>query len=265
MSTKKYLVKEVFKKAELESAKSTKNGLSTYLENYIWENYKYSISSKSLSRYYDNFILDKHVKQDIAQNTLDYFAKYIGYENFGEFSSQHQSNIIEDDLQPIIISEEEDILIDEHYYQLEKVVEEPIIEEIIPRKKNFFESIKKQNVKYLTSGGISMALVAGTLLFNQSNTDNACMVWKENHYEEILCDETNPQMKAIPYNENISQLQKITRPDTLNFDNAIGNVWYNKSDGKVEFFTNYGLHPENGKTLKPVSKYILNKYAMKND
>lgn len=34
---------------------------------------------------------------------------------------------------------------------------------------------------------------------------------------------------------------------------------------KVEFFTNYGLHPENGKTLKPVSKYILNKYAMKND
>ena len=64
---------------------------------------------------------------------------------------------------------------------------------------------------------------------------------------------------------NISQLQKITRPDTLNFDNAIGNVWYNKSDGKVEFFTNYGLHPENGKTLKPISKYILNKYALKND
>ncbi|MGV0948376.1 hypothetical protein ACTS93_14730 [Empedobacter falsenii] len=83
------------------------------------------------------------------------------------------------------------------------------------------------------------------------------MIWKENHYEEIECEETSPQMNAVPYNEIVLQLKKITKPDTLNFGNALDKVWYTKKNSEVEFYTNYGLHPENGKTLKPVTKYIF--------
>ena len=91
------------------------------------------------------------------------------------------------------------------------------------------------------------------------------MIWKENHYEEIECEETSPQMNAVPYNEIVFQLKKITKPDTLNFENALDKVWYTKKNGEVEFYTNYGLHPENGKTLKPVTKYILTKYVLNNE
>ncbi|MGG8497732.1 hypothetical protein ACQY1Q_15080 [Tenacibaculum sp. TC6] len=38
-------------------------------------------------------------------------------------------------------------------------------------------------------------------------------------------------------------------------------VWYGKNaHGDLELFTSYGLHPETGKTLKPISNYMINKY-----
>lgn len=58
-------------------------------------------------------------------------------------------------------------------------------------------------------------------------------------------------------------LRKITRPDTLTEENSLGKVWYDKSNNHVEFFTHYGKHPKNGKTLKEVTSHILEKYAKK--
>ena len=261
MSTKKYLFEKVFEKAKRECGNQSKNGMSVYLEKIISDDYNYSITSKSFSRHYNDFVKGDNLEKEINPALLNILAEYLGHENFADFNQQFDK--IENDLQPIIISEEEDAILVDEPYQLEKIVEKPFIEDKLPKKKSFFEAIKNQNIKYFTGGGIATALVAGSLLLNNPNTDNTCMVWKENHYEEIECNETNPQMNAIPYNEDISQLQKITRTDTLNLDNAIGNVWYNKSNGKVDFFTNYGLHPENGKTLKPVTEYMLKKYAIK--
>ena len=47
-----------------------------------------------------------------------------------------------------------------------------------------------------------------------------------------------------------------------NYDNPL--VWYGKSPNKreYEFFNHPGLHPETGKTLKPISKYIIKKYTL---
>ena len=56
-------------------------------------------------------------------------------------------------------------------------------------------------------------------------------------------------------------MQKITRPDTLTFENAENRVWYDKSNNQVEFFTQYGLHPTNHKTLRAVTKHMIDKYA----
>jgi len=58
--------------------------------------------------------------------------------------------------------------------------------------------------------------------------------------------------------------KRITRPDTLTVNNSLGKVWYNKSKNHVEFFTSFGKHPENEKTLRDVSERILENYAGKN-
>ena len=127
------------------------------------------------------------------------------------------------------------------------------------------EKIKLQRNNIIAGGSIATILVSGGLFLNSINQNSSCMIWKENHYEEIECEETSPQMNAVPYNETVFQLKKITKPDTLNFENALDKVWYTKKNGEVEFYTNYGLHPENGKTLKPVTKYILTKYVLNNE
>lgn len=50
--------------------------------------------------------------------------------------------------------------------------------------------------------------------------------------------------------------------DLIFFDKS-GNaqIWYGKNlKGELEIFTSLGLHPETGKTLKPISKYMIEKY-----
>ena len=38
-------------------------------------------------------------------------------------------------------------------------------------------------------------------------------------------------------------------------------LWYGKNKNKeLEYFTAFGKHPETGKTLKPITKYMIAKY-----
>ena len=87
-----------------------------------------------------------------------------------------------------------------------------------------------------------------------------CMYWNNEEYVPVYCDETVPNHHVEQRKEDLMNLKKITRTDTLNIDNSIGKVWYDKTNNKVEFFTYYGVNPETGKTLKKVTKYILEKY-----
>ena len=257
MSTKKDLFEKVFEQAKKECGSSSKNGMSVHLEKVISDDYNYPITSKSFSRHFDDFVKENNLKKEISPDLLNILAHYIGYESFGEFNQKNQltkSNEKKVDkiasVEPIIndnISEEESII------------------NLSSKKNNFFEKIKLQQNKLIAGSGIASIIVGSGLFLNSFNNTSSCMIWKENHYEEIECEETSPQINAIPYNETVFQLKKITRIDTLNLDNSIDKVWYLKKNGEVEFYTNYGLHPENGKTLKPVTKYILTKYVLNNE
>ena len=87
-----------------------------------------------------------------------------------------------------------------------------------------------------------------------------CMYWNNEKYIPIYCDEIILNHHVEQQNDELMKLQKITRADTLNAENSLGKVWYDKSNNKVEFFTNYGVNPETGKTLKKATKYIIEKY-----
>ena len=69
--------------------------------------------------------------------------------------------------------------------------------------------------------------------------------------------------KKLQEERTKEMLKKITRPDTLTVENALGKVWYAKSNRRVEFFTHHGIHPENGKTLREATAYMIEKYAKK--
>lgn len=88
------------------------------------------------------------------------------------------------------------------------------------------------------------------------------MYWDKDRYVATDSSSLGPQVEVIPMDKkNFRYLRKITRPDTLTVDNAFGKVWYDKSDNNVEFFTSFGKHPENGKTLKDASEYIIETYG----
>jgi C1A family cysteine protease len=95
------------------------------------------------------------------------------------------------------------------------------------------------------------------------------MVWVKNHYQAVEYDKVKDTADAIPLNQYaLDNFKKITVSDTATFfKNGDYNrplVWYGKSSNKkeYEYFNQPGLHPETGKTLKPISRYIIKKYIL---
>lgn len=119
-------------------------------------------------------------------------------------------------------------------------------------------NLKSTKVK---SAGVATAilLITGVVSYNASTKIN-CIQWKENHYEKIDCNNNvpNPLLKDV----NIETFKKITPNDsTIFFEYGHAIVWYGKSSsGEMEFFNSRGLHPETMKELKPITKYIIDKY-----
>lgn len=95
-----------------------------------------------------------------------------------------------------------------------------------------------------------------------------CMQWQKNHYKVVDCNGNGEnqqgllnQFDIIPFDEHQSKLIKIVVSDTTTFfKNGKPLYWYCKVDSEPEFFNTHGIHPETGKALKPVSKYIIEKY-----
>jgi hypothetical protein len=92
------------------------------------------------------------------------------------------------------------------------------------------------------------------------------MIWQEDHYVEVEFDTEKHKLNQLKlYKEDRINLFKKLTPicDTTKFFNEDGsvNIWYGKNrNKKLEYFTALGLHPETGKTLKPITQYMIDKY-----
>lgn len=92
------------------------------------------------------------------------------------------------------------------------------------------------------------------------------MVWENDHYVEVSFDaEGIREGKFKVYNEDrIELFRKIEANCNTLYFNEEGDVqiWYGKnSKGELEYFTDLGLHPITGKSLKPITAYMIKKYA----
>ncbi|WP_242132911.1 hypothetical protein [Aestuariivivens marinum] len=134
-----------------------------------------------------------------------------------------------------------------------------------PSYTDYISRQKKKNYKvffYLTG-----VLVLVIILLAILNSDSTCwMEWKEDHYEkaDFDADKLSQGTLKVCKEDRLQNFRKIETPncDTPYFkgDGAV-NIWYGKNlKGEIEVFTSLGLHPETGKTLKPITKYIITKY-----
>ncbi len=91
------------------------------------------------------------------------------------------------------------------------------------------------------------------------------MEWQGTHYVEASFDAEKLKTGALKAykSERLESFEQLDPSCETQFFNDDGSakVWYVKNkNGTLEFFSSYGLHPKNGKALKPITKYMIEKY-----
>lgn len=130
-----------------------------------------------------------------------------------------------------------------------------------PEEKNNWK--KKIGIGVLSVAGLfSVGYTAKDLVA----TDKECMQWQTDHYEYVECNKKATQeileIPVEPADKNKAKLKKIkVTENTTFFVNDKPVVWYSKVNGKPEFFNTHGFHPVTGKPLKPITKYMIDKWV----
>lgn len=209
----------------------SKSAAAELLSDYIDEIFDFRFGERRLRDFYNAALRNEEI--EIKQQPVrDGLAHYLGFENFEQW------------LLPI-------------------------------KKKNGgkeLRAVKKNNPinillflkKNKTSFLITLFGLIIFLIINSINNEK-WMEWNGNQFVETDYDEHKIERGNIfLFNGNkIERFKKIDPDCETDFFNAEGNaqLWYGKNKkGELEYFTDLGRHPETGKTLRPITKYMINKY-----
>ena len=226
------LLIEVFKKIKENEKHNTGIEPSTsaaakLMSDYILEKKKIPFGPKSLTDYHRDSENKKEDNREVIikqPKVVEAMCEYLGFANYIDFI-KHNSG--------------------ENTKQSSKAL-------------NF---IKKNKLAII----ISLVVISGIFIY-YSVTKQRWMEWKTDHYVEVEFDSnklSNGTLKLYK-EERIELFKKITPicNETLFFnDDGSVKIWYEKNrNKKLEYFTTLGEHPETGKTLKPITHYMIDKY-----
>lgn len=126
------------------------------------------------------------------------------------------------------------------------------------KKKSFFK-----HYKWPLAGVVFILLVAWG--YHQL-TKERWMVWQEDRYVEAPFDDKLLQEGKLKlYSEDRIANFKQMHPDCdtpFKYNYGSIRIWYGKNaEGELQYFSTPGLHPETGKTLKELTKYMFDKYV----
>jgi hypothetical protein len=257
---KRFLVKTVFETAKNSLPRRSKSSISTYLSSFLEEQYGFERDERSYTRYYKKLV-EENTDYNIDDLTLHYLSKYIGYDNFDDFCDR--VDLGNDDSKTFSLSFKE--ISEKIQHIIITVSPTVLIPDFI--KKNGLGIAEMTFVLLLVSGGVVFSTGKKTPLGFSSiwappATEKPYMYWDKDRYIASDSSYIGPQINMLPMKPEVFVYQKkITRPDTLTIENGDHKVWYDKTNNHVEFFTNYGMHPENGKALKIATRYIIETYA----
>ena len=296
---KRELVFQVYEKAKKSTTESSFSGISKNLELVLLEDFGIPLSYKTFETYY-KILVENNEDYKIKTTILNDLSTYLGYADFKDFTGQ---NPIKNSKIKISIDGKEsvketksfsDIIINitnSPVFTLPEFITKHsnsfvligifLVSGFILNKGDFFSGekeekiiqeidsviVQKNNLSKLEPTPAQFVNVPKQILAipEEKNLERKkeCMYWNGEIYVEVFCGEKIEGTEVLGLNEEAKLMRKITRPDTLTEENSLGKVWYDKSNNHVEFFTHYGKHPENGKTLKEVTSHILEKYAKK--
>ena len=222
----KELVTLVFKKAEIEIGSTVKTRLAKHLSDILLDDYKYPINERTLRDYYTAYIEKNEANnEELKPKLISHFCEYLGYEDYADFVSANPSKV-------------------------------KVATPIALGKKHIDKTPKKGVVLFF-----SALTLSGLSYFGFVKEEENCMVWKVDHYERTVCS-------GVPLESPLTELILEEFRKIENFDSLVDRktkgkeLWYDKSNGKVEFFTYHGYHPENNKPLKSVTDYIYQTYVL---
>ncbi len=138
-----------------------------------------------------------------------------------------------------------------------------------PKNKKLFAWVTSVSAfnkwKQIAIIGMSVLTVIVITTIYILNNKTRWMIWQNTEYVEVKFDTKKYHLNQLKLykSERIKYFKKITVDCNSLFFNSDGTVkiWYGKNNKKeLEYFTALGLHPETGKTLKPITKYMINKY-----
>lgn len=296
---KRELISQVYEKAKSTTTETSFSGILKNLEFTLLDDFGVPLSYRTFETYYKNLV-ENETDYKIKTLVLNDLSKYLGYSDFNEFNSKNPINPQNTKIKVTTDGKEttkesrrfSDIIINitnapvftlpefitKHSNSFGLVGILLVSGFLFKNKEDFFGLEKKESLRTVDSAliinkneGKSTLIHLATVPRKNSSKELTiiperkmeCMYWNGEVYVDVFCDELIEGREIIALNEERKRIRKITKPDTLTIENALGKVWYDKSNGKVEFFTHYGIHPENGKTLKEVSSHILEVYAKK--
>lgn len=239
----KKLILDAFEKAmatemELGVLSPSKSKAAEQLSDYIDHEMNFQFGERRLRDYFNAALLgeDIELKQKAVRNGL---AKYLGYEDFKDFLIRNTET--EKDLQ-----------------------KEEMAETTQKFNAYFISSFLKRN---RTTILIILGCLIAYLVINSINKEK-WMTWNGTQYEKTDFDSREMENgQILLFNENqIDHFKKIQPDCVTHFFNSEGNaqIWYGKNQkGELEYFTDLGKHPETGKTLKPITQYMIEKYICK--
>lgn len=222
------LLVQAFQKAEQEIQTDKVSPRAQLLSDFIFEDSNEQYGEKSLRGKYNLIINDSEAKIRLKKHVEEALSHYLGYKDYPTFLEENKTNELDDRGRMKILWSKNKITII-----------------------------------------VSLIIIVSVIIYN-SLTRQRWMIWKEDHYVEVKFDLEKYNINQLKvYKEGrIEFFKKINNP-TCNYDffNEDGSVrvWYGKnSEKELEYFTSFGLHPETGKTLKPMTDYMINKYLCKN-
>lgn len=220
------LVLKSFEKAGSKIQREEPYPIAEVLVDFIEEKTNNTYTPKSLvSKYKEAWKGSDSVK--LKPFVVEALCLYLGYPNFESFDRKH----------PIGNS--------------------PVIRLTRLWKKCWFKFLIYH--LFLIILGVSIYLYA---------TRQRWMIWEDDHYVEVKFDDKYGTRLKLYKQDRIDNFSRVDADCNTVFFNPDGSprIWYGRNkDGVLQYFTDLGLHPETGKTLKKITNHMIDNYACPTD
>lgn len=218
----KKVVLKTFEKGKREiPGKTTKTQISEHISTVLFDDFKIQIGGRTLRNLFDDAIKIKE-GEDISINSeyVQGMCKYLGYQDYNHF-----------------------------------------IKATVVKSNNKVVSYISRHWIILFICFATITSTLGIVSFNKQSW----MIWDNDRYIEVDFDEETYSLNKLKLykKDRIENFHKIIPTCKTEFFNIDGTekLWYGKNkNGDLEYFTSTGKHPETGKTLKPITDYMIKKY-----